>query len=142
MIHEIINPSDKYYIECDDLAVLTASIFLLSNGMYTTTSKDTDYQVPITVFGGQNAVDFFKEKFDFSLKTFVNEKNVEISECLASVTIGDLNVRKNFLEKLSKLKEEEKESFILKWLDKYQTSTNQIGQRDYYLSKMLKNKEI
>ncbi len=141
MLHEIINPSDKYYVECDDLAVLTASIFLLGNGLYSTKSKETEYSVPMTAFNEVNAVDFFKNEFDLDLKSFVNDKNIEISECLGNITIGDLNVRKNFLEKIQIIKEEkEKEKFILKWFDKYQTSMNQIGQRAYYLSKMLKNK--
>jgi hypothetical protein len=31
MIHTIINPSDKYTIDCDDMAVLTAAIFVLGD---------------------------------------------------------------------------------------------------------------
>ena len=139
MIHEIINPSDKYTIECDDMALLTASIFLLGEGMYGTSSEETEYSVPLTAFGGKDGVTLFKEEFGHALSDYVGSHKKEISDCLNSVCLGDANERILYFSTLEKIDDaEKKQAFINEWFDKQQSSTNQIGQRAYAIAHNLK----
>jgi len=139
MIHEIINPSDAYTIETDDMALLTASIFALGEGMYATRSDDTDYEVPMTAFGGDNAIEFFKKEFDFDFADYVGGNKVKIGECLSTVCLGDADDRLLYFSALDKIEDEaKKEEFVKEWYDKKQSSMNGIGQRAMALSKALK----
>ena len=81
MIHEIINPSDQYTIECDDMELLTASIFALGEGAYGTKCEDTNFEVPMTIFGG-DGVKFFKENFNQDFAEYVNSNKIKIADCL------------------------------------------------------------
>ncbi len=138
MIHEIINPSDKYTIECDDMALLTASIFLLGEGLYGTTSEETDYQVPLTVFGAKDGVSVFKDEFGFDLSEYIGTHKKEIAECLNSVCLGDFEERKLYFSALDKIEDpERKKAFINEWFEEKQSSTNEIGQRAYALANHL-----
>jgi len=138
MIHEIINPSDEYTIECDDMEILTASIFILGEGSYATESKDTDFKVPITIFGGENGEDFFKNTFGKDLGEFANANKPEIAECLETICIGSIDDRELYIMALSKIDEDQKEDFIKEWYDKKQSSMNGIGQRALLIAKAIK----
>ncbi len=139
MIHEIINPSDKYTIECDDMEVLTASIFILGEGAYGTTSNDTDFEVPMTMFGGKDGVSFFKDTFNKDFEKYFHSNKIKIAECLESVCLGDIKSRKLYFSALSKITDESKrEEFKKEWFDEKQSSLNQIGQRAYALAERLK----
>jgi hypothetical protein len=130
MIHEIINPSDPYTIECDDMALLTASVFVLGEGSYSTRSSDTDYEVPMTIFGGKDGASYFRDTFGFDLSKYVGEYKLEIAECLESVCLGSANDRILFMSARDKIDDEAKrEEFVKEWFDKNQSSMNQIGQR-------------
>lgn len=140
MLHEIINPSDKYTIECNDMALLTASIFALGEGKYGTASNDTDFEVPITIFG-QNGVEFFREKFGIEFGDYVLENKRKIGECLGTIVLGSYDDRAVYLSSLEKIKDEnEKRDFIAKWYNEHQTSENQIGQRALQISQILTQK--
>lgn len=139
MLHEIINFSDKYFVEEEDLAVLTATIFLLGKGTLETSSSETDYCVPSTAFGGMNGVDFFLEEFKSDLNTFIIENKEKISNCFFKVKVGSAEDRKEYFETLSTLENiEEQEKFVNDYLNTHQTSFNPIGQRAFALYKALK----
>ena len=139
MIHYIINPSDSYTIKCDDMALLTASIFLLGEGKYSTESDDTDFFVPITVFGGPSGVEFFQKEFDLDFAKYVETHKTEIAECLDTVCLGSIADRELYFSALDKITDDGKrKEFIDEWYDKKQTSLNGIGQRAMALSKHLK----
>ena len=139
MIHEIINPSDTYTIECDDMEVLTASIFILRQGTYTTESNATDFRVPITIFGGENAVEFFKSEFDKDFEEYFKNNKTKIADCLDTVCIGSISDREMYFSAISKIDDEsKKEQFKSEWYDKNQTSLNQIGQSAYSISEALR----
>lgn len=139
MIHEIINPSDKYTIECDDMKLLTATIFILGEGMYSTSSKETDFKVPITVFGPVDGLTFFKETFGEDLSVYIQKNKSLLSDCLWSVCLGDETQREYYFSELNKRKtDEEKDIFIKKYYDKNQSSMNDIGGRAIAFSRMLK----
>jgi len=141
MIHEIINPSDNYTIECNDMALLTASIFLLGEGTLSTKSEETNYTVPITAISTINGVEFFKKEFNEDLSEYISKNTLRISNCLNSVCLGKLKDREKFFSKLNNFEtQKEKDEFIKKWIDKKQTSLNPIAQRAYVLAKIFRNK--
>jgi len=137
MIHEIINPSDAYTIECENMELLTAAIFILGEGAYGTSSLETNYQVPMTIFGSENGVDFFKKTFDLDLHEYVKNHKKEIASCLSTICLGKIEDRNIYFSNLEKLDGIEKEKYIEKWYDEKQSSMNQIGQRALKLAKLL-----
>jgi len=130
MIHNLINMSDPYTFETEDLPALTAAVFILGEGRYATESEDTDFSVPITAFGGENGVTFFKRKFEQDFTDYIHNSPLDIAQCLDSLCLGKASDRDTYFGELKKLDNDEaKKAFTEKWYDKRQSSMNSIGQK-------------
>lgn len=137
MIHEIINPSDPYTIECDDMALLTASIFVLGEGKLGTSSEETDFTVPITIFLPEGGAVYFENEFNIDFESYVETNKVRIGECLGTVVLGKVSDRDKYFEFIKNDDKDEREKLIEKWYDENETSSSQLGQRALYMYKYL-----
>jgi hypothetical protein len=89
---EIINPSDPYTMEAEDLEIAAVAVSFLGAGRYALQGigKDAGTDVPIFLFGGHD--EWFAEKFgmDFdATSTHVLDHRAEaLATALDSVTLG------------------------------------------------------
>lgn len=92
MKFEIVNPSDPYTIEADDLQIAAVAICLLGDGKYMGkgVGDDAGQEVPFFLFGGLD--EWFTEKFSmgyFATATHaLNNRNDALARAFESVTLG------------------------------------------------------
>ncbi len=88
----IVNPSDPYTMEAEDLEIAAVAVSFLGAGKYALQGigEDADIYVPIFLFGGHD--EWFAEKFgmDFdATSTHVLDHRAEaLATALDSVTLG------------------------------------------------------
>lgn len=115
MIFEIINPSDPYTLESDDLEIASVAVVVLGRGQYGMRQIDGDkkFEMPIFLFGGED--EWFKENFGDNAEVVIGRcfegKKEQLAAALDSVRIGGIEDR-------NKSKEEH---------DKVRSSMNNIG---------------
>ena len=128
MIFEIINPSDPYTLECDDLEIASVTVCFLGQGQYGMHQIDGDkeFRMPIFLFGGEN--EWFKENFgdnaDVIIGRCFKDKKLQLADALDSVRIGGINSR-------GKSKDEHNEN---------RSSVNDIGGVAWEYAKFLRAK--
>lgn len=92
MKFEIINPSDPYTMETDDLQIAAVAVCLLGDGKYAAKEidGDTGQDVPIFLFGGVD--EWFTEKFGMdygeTASHTLNNRNDALARAFESVTLG------------------------------------------------------
>jgi hypothetical protein len=91
MKFEIINPSDPYTMEADDLEIAAVAVSILGNGKYPLKGLDDarGQDVPAFLFGGHN--EWFTEKFGGDYKQ-IAERAIEtradaLARAFESVTL-------------------------------------------------------
>ena len=72
---EIKNPSDKYYLESDDLEASCFVTMFISEGKYALADEDGKELMPLFMFGGFE--EFWKEKFGHSAEEFMESEGVD-----------------------------------------------------------------
>jgi hypothetical protein len=86
MKYEILNPSDKAFIEGEPLACALATC-LLGNCKYGLATLDMEPFMPIFIFGG--VTEWFKKTFDVELNTDLLDKHKkDIKQALESVKLS------------------------------------------------------
>jgi hypothetical protein len=92
MKFDLVNPSDPYTLEADDLQVAAVACCLLGNGKYGLTGlgDDAGQNVPVFLFGGHD--EWFVSKFGMDYETTathaLNHRNDALARAFESVTIG------------------------------------------------------
>jgi len=92
MKFELVNPSDPYTIEADDLQVAAVACCLLGNGKYGLTGlgDDAGHDVPVFLLGGHD--DWFESKFGMNYEDtathVLNHRSGALARAFESVTLG------------------------------------------------------
>jgi hypothetical protein len=87
MKFEIINPSDKAFIESDSFEIACLATCILSQGHYGLHEVDGEKRMPPFIFGGHD--EFFKEKFGKTFQESLNSADQnEIAMALATVKLA------------------------------------------------------
>lgn len=87
MIYEIINPSDPYTIEGDDIAVVCVATAILGEGAYGLQTADGAEVMPILLFGRDET--WFPERFGASFSELLQATPRDVlAACLESVKLG------------------------------------------------------
>lgn len=140
-IFEIVNPSDKYTIECSDQEIAAVCCVLLGEGQYAfePISEATIPGVPMFLFGGSEKwfEDTFGSSADDVLGSCLADRRSELAAAFDSVIIGN---RDAFMA----LAPVDKESPAYaearaKWHDVHRSSMNDIGGRAYAYAKKLRS---
>ena len=92
MKFNLVNPSDPYTLEADDLQVAAVACCLLGNGKYGLTGlgDDAGQDVPIFLLGGHD--EWFEETFGMDYETTathaLSHRNDALARAFESVTLG------------------------------------------------------
>lgn len=127
-VYEIINPSDPYTLECDDLAVATLAVVLLGRGHYGLNDENDQNIVPIMLFGDSGS--WFQQQFGKTLEELLKATSKDkIADCLDSVIYGSFGDRRRYLTALNLIDDPEKQAeWARTWHDQ-RSSLNDIGGR-------------
>lgn len=89
MKFEIVNPSDPYTMQADDLRIAALACILLGEGKYGLRSEDGSTAMPLFILGGHDA--WFVEKFGATLQhvydSIVADSLPALAACLESVKL-------------------------------------------------------
>ena len=93
MKFEIINPSDPYTMEADDLRVAAVAVCLLGNGKYGLDAlgedRDKGNNVPVFIFGGHD--EWFEPRFgatyEDTAKQVLEQRTDALARAFDSVTL-------------------------------------------------------
>lgn len=104
MRFEIINPSDKAFME-GDLKVAAIAITLLSKGQYALKEVDGNGGVPLFIFGGGD--EWFQDNFQQTIQEAYDScSNADIAAALLSVELaGERSSMNDFTSKAHKMAE-------------------------------------
>ena len=87
MVYEIVNPSDPYTLEADDLSLAAIACILLGEGQYSLRTQDGETAMPLFIFGGHN--EWFIKKFGVDVQSLHdsiwNNSLPALAACLESV---------------------------------------------------------
>lgn len=138
MLYEIINPSDHYTIECNDLEIAAVACVLLGDGQYAFDPlEEGGEKVPLGIMGG--LTEWFKEHFNASpqevFRRCVTDRAPELADALDSVLIGN---RKAFLALAPSRDAEGYAEARAAWHEANRSSMNNIGGRAYQLARRLR----
>lgn len=92
MKFNLVNPSDPYTLETDDLQIAAVACCLLGNGKYGLTGlgNDAGQDVPVFLLGGHD--EWFVSKFGMSYEDTathaLNHRNDALARAFESVTLG------------------------------------------------------
>lgn len=92
MNFDLMNPSDPYTLEADDLQVAAVACCLLGNGKYGLTGlgDDAGQDVPVFLLGGHD--EWFVSKFGMNYEDTathaLNHRNDALARAFESVTLG------------------------------------------------------
>lgn len=87
MKYEIVNPSDPYTLETDNLEAAAVACFFLGSGKYALTDEEGNQAVPFFLFGGHD--EWFKEHFGYGFEESIDRVDKQkLVEALESVSMG------------------------------------------------------
>lgn len=141
MIFSIVNPSDPYTMDADNLMIAACAIALLGHGSFGLRQIDGegDAVVPPFPFGGHET--FFIKKFDRTFEQTLEYVDTNhllgLVSALGSVLIGDLDDRRAAMQAMRDLPEKERQAWLLKWHDKKRSSVTDIGRAAWQISNAL-----
>lgn len=141
MIYEIVNPSDAYTLEADDLEVAAVACILVGEGYYALETRDGETVVPLMVFFSGEG--WAQEKFGKSVAQMVKEcDRGKVAACLESVVIGGFRERETYLEALGLIEGGEKrKQWAESWHEGHRSSLNDIGGRARALARALRESQ-
>jgi hypothetical protein len=133
MIYEIVNPSDPYTMETDNLLAACIACTMLGAGKYALRQQDGEVEMPLFIFGGIEQ--WFEKKFEKPIAELLDGSNdIPVIEALDSVLIGDATDRKIYKAAIEKMDAEAVKVFRKEWQDKKRSSMNDIGARAEHIS--------
>lgn len=142
MIYEIINPSDKYTIECEDFKTACVATLILGEGHWGLESVDAKgvyhKEMPLFIFGGHDK--WLTEQFGQTFGELLESIGMNaIGEALDSVLIGDVKDRQAYNDGLALIDDPlKREEWRNRWHDQRRTSMNDIGARAYALAERMR----
>lgn len=139
MLYEIVNPSDRYTIECEDLQIATVACCLLGGGQYAFRPLEAGgEEVPMFLFGGVEPFcrQHFKNDFADVLASVKASRREALAAALDSVVVSD---RGEYLAVRDALPEGERQAFRARWHDERRSSMNDIGGRAYAMARQLRD---
>lgn len=141
MLFKLINPSDPYTLEAEELDVACTVVLMLGRGMYSLEEVGGDNRVPMLAFADSKA--WFKDHFGATLEVVLErcmgEKLPTVIACLEGVVAGDAKDREFYNAHLALLPTEaERTQFRASWLDKRRSSLNNIGATAWKLAAQLR----
>ena len=124
MLFNLINPSDPYTLEAEDLSTAAMAACLLS----TTFGVESTYGSQSAMFLFMTEADlngWFREHAGVDTATFVEEHRMAVADALASFVYGDVADRKLYNETMDLLSDEEaKLAFKDNWQDRISSLSN------------------
>ena len=81
---EIINPSDKCFIDITDKKAAYAAVLFLGNGKYGLEGEGCD--LPLFLFGG--AVEWWEREFGETLDAYMTDHKADVADALDSVELA------------------------------------------------------
>lgn len=133
MLYEIINPSDKYTIECPDLEIAFIACVILGEGQYAFDPIGDGERVPLFLFGpaDQWCQEHFQKTVGEVFGHVMTTRKAELADALDSVVVSD---RQEFLRLTAGLTRPAFEAERARWHNDQRTSMNDIGGRAYKLA--------
>ena len=131
MLYELVNPSDPYTLECDDLEVAAIVSCLLGEGKTPLRDVEKDeLAVPFFLFGGHD--EWFRDRFgrDFSatLTLVAETKRDQLVKAFESLVIGSVSDRAIYRSAMDNIPDEERrKAFARDWADKKRSSITDYG---------------
>lgn len=128
-VYEIVNPSDYYTLESDDVGLACIACMLLGEGHYGLDDvANPGVEVcPMFIFGG-DPEGWLKEKHGLDIGDVLKNRRGDLAKILRSVRIGD-----------------REQAFaaedVVAWHDKKRSSMNDIGRRAWRLADALEERE-
>lgn len=139
MILEIINPSDPYTMEADDLAVAAAAILFIGNGKLGLQDDKEETVLPLVAFSGVDVGEWFKAEFGRDLGHVFEHDKLAIADALDTVLIGNKRDRELYIETRRRLSAEDVLSYRDTWHDKKRSSMTDIGQAAWDTAKRIRD---
>ena len=135
MEFELVNPSDPYTFIANDYETAALTVFCIGS-QYGAHTKDGEYEVPITMFGGGS--DWYKKEFQRTPEEGLQEKRGLVADALESMMFGEFEDRKRYNAALNAIDDEQKrKKFIEEWQDGC-SSLNDIGTYCHELAEKIK----
>lgn len=142
-LYNIINPSDRYTIECADFEIAVVACLILGEGRYAFTSLANVKEVPFLFGGVADADAFCQEHFQDNLDTVMTRVRTQRAAALAdafdSVLIGN---RQAFNAIAPDRSSPSFGAARLRWHDVHRSSLNDIGGRAYVLAKAFRKMAV
>lgn len=90
MKFDLINPSDAYHFDADDLETAAVMVCVLGNGKYGAKQLGGDAGVPVFLFGGHDEwfTKNFSRTFEESADHVMANKRQALADCFASVRLS------------------------------------------------------
>lgn len=139
MLFEIVNPSDPYTFEAENVDIACVAVLFLGNGAYGLNVPDgqPNPDCPMFLFGGDPAA-WAEKRLGCSLNDYLTKHGDAIASALDSVLIGDFSDRQIFNDAVAKMNEVGAVQFKNQWHDKKRSSLSDIGKRAWALAKALR----
>lgn len=134
-VYELINPSDPYTFEADDIRIAGFCAAYLSTGFGARRVGDgAEESTPVLIGWG----DWLKEQG--ITKEFVQSNATKIADAFDSFLIGDAKICEDVKSMLAELPPEKREAWRANRQDRHRPSMNQIGEAAYAAAKHLRAK--
>lgn len=128
-IYELVNPSDAYTFDTDDVQALCVGVAMYSNGWYGITDDQDKCVIGVTALGGIE--EWAKEQFGSMEKLkevlATKEFRLRIATALETIMIGKTGTRKALMMCLKEVPEEKRKELQVKMIEEQRTSMNDIG---------------
>lgn len=142
--YEIINPSDKVIVSCDDDTVAAAVVLLLGRGRYGLRrcdgSDNKQVTLPIFLMGGSDEWLEAKGILDFGV--YLDDHKDQAIACLESAFYGDLAELEALDAALSLLDSTSRFAAMQRYNDRKRNSMNDIGAACREIAQMLRERHI
>lgn len=138
VLYEIINPSDPYTFEAEDIAVARFVVVTLGTGQYDGEDPHGNSIDAMMLFFTEEQTKAKLHEFFGDPKVFVNEHRVEIIEALESVMSFNRGERGAYDEAITLIPADKIAMYRKKVHDKNRSSLNDIGDRAWKYAKKLR----
>lgn len=135
--YEIINPSDPYTLQSQDVKVAQIAGLFLGRGAYGLADEQGENVLPIFIFGGSE--EWLKREFGDHSAWITNHYS-DIATCLESVMIGGFSARRECEDALACMPEDKRADYLARRHDRMRSSLNDIGKAAQELAAAFRRK--
>ncbi len=146
MLFSIINPSDPYTLEADDLEIAANAVALIGHGAYGLQELTGDKSGNVPIFLETGHDEWFTKQFGRDFATSLNHvmanRAPDLAKALASVFIGTPADKRQFDQDARDWDEDEFHLKLTERHDAKRTSMNDIGRIAWGLADVVANSAL